>query len=201
MAPRLAGCDRTAIVGFVNHGIVMFNDWFISNPSNLIWVVLCTVALYLVVIALARLSGVRSFAEMSTFDIVVTIALGSMIASVVVSKNPPLLQGVVAVATLYSLQLFVSQLRSRFSSVEAIADNRPILLMGPGGEIKPANLRVARVTEDDLRTHLRRANVSDRRRIRAVVMEGTGNINVLHGDQHDLDAHPWILEGVRDYSR
>lgn len=179
----------------------MLNDWLVSHPSNLVWVVLCTVVLYLVVVALARWSGVRSFAEMSTFDIVVTIALGSMIASVVVSKNPPLLQGLVAVATLYVLQLLVSRLRSRCSAFEAATDNRPILLMGPGGEIKHANLRVARVTEDDLRAHMRRANVSDARQVHAMIMEGTGNINVLHGEHHELGDEPWILHGVRDYTR
>ncbi|MGB7757298.1 MAG: YetF domain-containing protein [Salinisphaera sp.] len=182
-------------------GIDMFNDWFISHPANLVWVALCTIALYAVIVLAARLSGVRSFAEMSTFDIAVTVALGSLVASVVVSKNPPLLQGVVAVATLYALQLVVSQLRSRFSAVEAMADNRPILLMGPGGEIKHANLRVARVTEDDLRAHMRRANISDPTRVRAMVMEGTGNINVLHGEHHDPSHAPWILQGVRDYTR
>ncbi|WP_423822572.1 YetF domain-containing protein [Salinisphaera sp. SPP-AMP-43] len=176
-------------------------DWFISNPSNLVWVALCTFILYLVVVAVARLSGVRSFAEMSTFDIVVTIALGSMVASVVVTKKPPLLQGVVAVLTLYALQLVVSHLRSRYCHIEAVADNRPILLMGPGGEIKHANLRVARVTEDDLRSHMRKANVSDPRQVQAMVMEGTGNINVLHGEGHDLSDQPWILDGVRDYTR
>lgn len=179
----------------------MTSSWLITNPVNLLWVVLCTVVLYAVVILAARLSGVRSFAQMSAFDILVTIALGSMIATVVISKNPPLLQGIVAVATMYSLQLIVSHLRSRFRSAERVSDNRPILLMGPGGEIKDANLRVARVTVEDLRTHLRQANVSDPGQVRAVVMEGTGRINVLHGDHHDAGEQAWVLEGVRDYTR
>lgn len=177
----------------------MFNDWFASSPANLIWVALSTVALYILVVVAARLSGVRSFAQMSAFDIIVTIALGSLVATVVVSDSPPLIQGVVAVATLYLLQFIVSHLRSRFGAAETVADNRPILLMGPGGEIKHANLRVARVTEDDLRCHLRRVNVSDLQSICAMVMEGTGNINVLYGDHGDLDE-AWVLHGVRDYT-
>lgn len=177
----------------------MMSDWLFSGAMPLLWVAFCTVALYALIIVFARWSGVRSFAEMSTFDIAVTIALGSLMASVVVSKNPPLAQGAVAVATLYILQLGVSRLRSRYRAVEAVADNAPILLMGPGGEIKHENLRVARVTEDDLRCHLRRVNVSDVRHVRAMVMEGTGNINVLHGDHHDASDSAWILQGVRDY--
>ena len=177
----------------------MIPDWLFSGTTPLLWVGLCTVVLYCLIILFARLSGVRSFAEMSTFDIAVTIALGSLLASVVVSKNPPLAQGAMAVITLYALQLGVSWLRCRYRAFEAVADNAPILLMGPGGDIKHENLRVARVTEDDLRCHLRRVNVSDRRHVRAMIMEGTGNINVLHGDHHDASDDPWILQGVRDY--
>ncbi|MES1928366.1 hypothetical protein SADO_03885 [Salinisphaera dokdonensis CL-ES53] len=177
----------------------MMSDWLFSGAMPLLWVGFCTVALYALIIVFARWSGVRSFAEMSTFDIAVTIALGSLMASVVVSKNPPLAQGAVAVATLYALQLGVSRLRCRYRTVEAMADNAPILLMGPGGEIKHENLRVARVTEDDLRCHLRRVNVSDPRQVHAMIMEGTGNINVLHGDHHDRSDNPWIMQGVRDY--
>lgn len=178
----------------------MNNSWLLSNPVNLIWVVVCTVIVYAAVVLSARLSGVRSFAQMSAFDILVTIALGSMIATVVLSKNPPVLQGILGIATLYALQLIISQLRSRFRVAEVLADNRPILLMGPGGEIKDANLRVARVTKDDLRSHLRQANVSDPSQVWAMVMEGTGKINVLHGAQHYSDDAAWILEGVRDYT-
>lgn len=179
----------------------MFSDWFGADGVHLAGVVLSTVGLYLAIIVMARLSGVRSFAQMSAFDIAVTIALGSLLASVVVSKDPPLLQGGVAVVTLYALQLGVSHVRSRTRAGERLTDNRPILLMGRGGDIKHANLRVARVTEDDLRSHLRRVNVSDTRQVVAMVMEGTGNINVLHGDHHDLSERAWILQGVRDYTK
>ena len=75
--------------------------------------------------------------------------------------------------------------------------------MGIGPEIlleRNPDLVIARVTEDDLRTHLRGANVSDLAEIRAVVMEGTGTIHVLHGEHAQLDKpRPWILNNVWDY--
>ena len=98
------------------------------------------------------------------------------------------------------LQLAVSHLRARRRAAERAVDNRPILLMGEGGVLRHRNLRVARVTEDDLRTHLRAANVSDPADVRAVVMEGTGTIHVLHGAHPALtEERPWILDNVRDY--
>lgn len=175
------------------------SQWFVAEPMSLLLVVVSTVSLYALVVACARASGVRSFAEMSTFDMVVAVIIGSLVATVVVSKNPPLAQGVVAVITLYAVQLGVSRLRAVFRPAERMFDNQPILLMGAGGAIKLTNMRVAGVTEDDLRSHLRAANVSDPATVTAVVMEGTGTINVLHGTGHALGEDDWILRGVRDY--
>jgi uncharacterized membrane protein YcaP (DUF421 family) len=178
----------------------MATDWFFDSYASLVFVVLSTAGMYLTVLGLARWSGVRSFAQMSTFDVAVTIAIGSLLASSILSKDPPLLQGIVAAASLYGLQLCVSRLRWASDRWRRTVDNGPILLMGAGGEMLRENMRVARITEDDLRCQLRKANVIDPTRIEAVIMEGTGNVHVLHG--HDAPPGPdaWILQNVRDYS-
>lgn len=175
-------------------------DWIMPNGPALLWVVVSTLCMYFTLVLIARWSGVRSFAEMSPVDIAVTIGLGSLLATVAVSKNPPLSQGLAALVTLYGVQWIISRLRRRFAGVEKTTDNAPILLMGEGGTMKPVNMRIARVTENDLRTHLRAANVADVATVRAMVMEGTGAINVLHGADGRLDKHAWILSSVRDYS-
>ena len=162
-------------------------------------IVATALAMYATVLLFARLAGVRSFAEMSNFDIAITIAIGSTVATTVVADDPPLLRGMVALASLYAIQLAVSKLRHRLRPVERTVDNRPILLMRAGGEMLEANMRVARVTADDLRSVLRKANVLDPADVHAVVMEGTGEVHVLHGTDGRADVHPWLLEGVRDY--
>lgn len=173
----------------------------IPTFGAVIGVVAATIVMYIAVLLLARWSGVRSFAELSVFDIPVTIAIGSLLASTVVSKDPPVVQGLAALTTLYVLQLIVSRARAHLRGVNAATDNPPILLMGAGGTIKYDNLRIARITEDDLRAHLRAANVTDPANVQAVVMEGTGVINVLHHHPVELPDDSWILRDVRDRSR
>ncbi|MBK1696187.1 DUF421 domain-containing protein [Rhodovibrio salinarum] len=154
--------------------------------------------MYAVILACARLAGVRSFAEMSNFDIAITIAIGSTIATTIVSDSPALSRGIAGIIALYALQLAISKIRGRFRAAEKILDNRPILLMGPRGRLLPTNMAVARITEDDLRSTLRSSNVHDLEQVQAVIMEGTGDIHVLRSDaNHPVDA--WLLEGVRDY--
>lgn len=178
----------------------MATDWLVDTPASLLFVALCTAGMYFTVLGLARWSGVRSFAQMSTFDVAVTIAIGSLLASSILSREPPLLQGVVAAASLYGLQLLVSRLRCTSDRWRRTVDNGPILVMGPGGEMLPENMRVARITEDDLRCQLRKANIIDPARVEAVVMEGTGTVHVLHGHDDPPTPDAWILQNVRDYS-
>ena len=83
--------------------------------------------------------------------------------------------------------------------IEWTVDNRPILLMGAGGRMLTRNMAVARITPEDLRSKLRQANVQQLSAVRAVVMEGTGEVHVLHGESPDQSPDPWLLEGVRNY--
>ena len=177
-------------------------EWFVpASLLTILWVMAGTLAMYLCLLLLARLSGVRSFAQMSAFDVAVTIAIGSLLATTVAAKTPALAEGATALAVLFAIQLVASLVRSRYPGFMRATDNAPILLVGTRGEIKHENMRIARVTEDDLRAHLRQANVVDLKRVEAVVMEGTGRINVLHGHAASEVETRWILQGVRDYSR
>lgn len=49
-----------------------------------------------------------------------------------------------------------------------------------GSEILDDNLKEAEVTHDDLRAKLREANVTQLSQVKAVVMESTGDVSVLH---------------------
>lgn len=178
----------------------MWAEWFLASPRSLLAVLASTAAMYAAVLIFARSAGVRSFAEMSAFDVAVTVAIGSTMATTIAAKTPALLQGVLALLALYSLQLGVSRWRSRSTAAETAVDNTPILLMSHGGRMLPENMRVARVTEDDLRCQLRNANVIDYRNVQAVIMEGTGRINVLHSHREATTDDAWVLQNVRDYS-
>jgi uncharacterized membrane protein YcaP (DUF421 family) len=64
-----------------------------------------------------------------------------------------------------------------------------------GEEMLEENLRLSRVTPDDVRAKLRAANVLTKSQVRAVVLETTGDISVLHGP---ADAPPLDLDLFAD---
>ncbi|MEX2598710.1 MAG: YetF domain-containing protein [Dehalococcoidia bacterium] len=172
-------------------------EWFFTSGSALVMVVVSTVIIYFGVILLTRIAGLRSFATISSFDFIMTIAMGSIVATTAVSRQTPLSQAVAAVGVLFLLQVAVALLRRWSVRFKWAIDNEPLLLMA-GPKVLPENLKHARLTEGELLSKLREANVLDRSHVRAVVMETTGTINVLHGPDDAAMLDPWLLDGVRD---
>lgn len=169
--------------------------WFEASWTSLIAICLTSIGIYLAVIVFTRIAGKRSFSKMSSFDFAMTVAIGSILASTVLSKSVSLLQGVVGLAMVYLLQISVAILR-RSTKVEKIIDNNPMMLMD-GTKILHENLKKARVTESDLRSKLREANVIELSQIRAVVFEATGDISVLHSKDENVELEEWLMRGVK----
>ncbi len=124
-----------------------------------------------------------------------TVAIGSMIASTVLSKSVTLSTGILGLALIYGLQISVAFLR-RFEGVGKVVDNTPLMLMD-GRNILKDNLRKAKVTEGDLRSKLREANVLNLSQVRAVIFEATGDISVLHSDNESEVLEDWLLQDVK----
>lgn len=168
--------------------------WIYAAGDAPLMIVLSAVALYALLVLFTRLVGLRSFSKMSGFDFAITIAIGSVFASVTLWQAPTLVDGAAALAALFGLQYLVGNLRKRVPGVLTVIDNRPLLLMD-GSDIQFDSLRRANMTEADLRAKLREANVTHMEQVQAVVMESTGDVSVLHGPP---DAAPPDEDLLRD---
>lgn len=171
-------------------------EWLGASWSSLGLAAVSTVVIYATVILYTRVTGLRSFAKMSGVEFAGTVAVGSAIATISLSRSVPLALGVVVVATLFLVQWVLWRLRTRSSRWSRVLDNEPLLL-ARHGELLHDNLRRAGVTVDDVRAKLREANVLRLAEVRAVVLETTGDVSVLHGDPDGPDVEPWLLDDVR----
>lgn len=130
---------------------------------------------------------------MTSFDFVMTVAIGSLVASTSQSTGwIGVVQGLAAVAALFATQYAVARLRKSSDRFKTAIQNEPLLLMRDGTIFEDA-LAQSRVARSDLIAKLREANVLDMAQVRAAVLETTGDVSVLHGDH--LEAT--VLEGVR----
>jgi len=145
------------------------------------------------VVLLIRINGLRSFSKMTNFDFVMTVAVGSLLASASQTTTwEAFLQAMVAMAALFIVQSVSARLRRRSDKIDAIMQNTPVILMR-NGEIIDGALEETRVARSDLLAKLREANVLDLNEVRAVVLETTGDISVLHGE-HCSEA---LLKGTK----
>ncbi|MDE0931992.1 MAG: DUF421 domain-containing protein [Novosphingopyxis baekryungensis] len=147
-------------------------------------IVLTVVALIFVVFTI-RIVGLRSLSKMTNFDFVSTVATGSLLASAAtVSEWPAFIQCLVAIMFLFVAQYVLAKMRKSTDNVENVLSNKPMLLMRDG-VMDEAALKSARVTKSDVIAKLRESNALSLDKVRAVVLESTGDISVLHGETFD----------------
>lgn len=162
--------------------------------ESFVLIIASAIGIYLAVIICTRIFGKRSFSKLSSFDFAMTVAIGSLIATTVLSKSVSMLEGILGVASVYLLQLTMAYLR-RYDFVKTLIDNQPTLLMD-GTEFLRDNMKHVRVTEGDIRSKLREANVKQLHEVKAVVFETTGNIVVIHSAD-PTDIEDWLLKDVK----
>ena len=144
------------------------------------------------IVILIRIVGLRSLSKMTTFDFIMTIALGSLLAAGgQATEWSSFAQIAVAIVTLFSVQVTAALVRRSSDTAETMLQNQPVILMRDG-VIDEQALEQTRVARSDLIAKLREANVLEMSKVRAVVLESTGDVSVLHGDVLE-DA---LLDGV-----
>ncbi|PAP78103.1 DUF421 domain-containing protein [Rubrivirga marina] len=151
---------------------VLFDSW-----ASLGKVLLSAVLTYPLLILVLRLGGKRTLAKMNAFDFVVTVAIGSIVASTLLS-TAPVVNGVGAVATLVALQAAVTWLSVRSDRFEALVKSQPTLVFHDGTYLD-GPMRAERVTREEIRGAIRDAGHAGTDGVAAVVLESDGAFSVL----------------------
>ncbi|MFD2189769.1 DUF421 domain-containing protein [Pistricoccus aurantiacus] len=151
---------------------------FFDSGQALLRVAVSAVLAYITLVVFLRISGRRTLSKMNAFDLVVTVALGSILATIILSKDVTLAQGGLALAALIGMQYLLTWTSVRVPWVRKLVTGEPALLLYQGA-ILPEALRKARVTEDELYAAVREAGEDDLKDLRAVVLETDGEFSVL----------------------
>ncbi|EGV44479.1 DUF421 domain-containing protein [Bizionia argentinensis JUB59] len=147
-----------------------------------IWLILSVLGVFSIIIVITRIFGLRTFAKMSSFDFASTIAVGSVLASIILNKDYSLVKGAITLVTIIGFQTVFSYLVRKNKFFKKIFTNKPQIIM-LNGEILYDRLKKCNVGEDDLLAKLREANVHNFNEVKAVVFESTGDVSVLHNNE------------------
>jgi uncharacterized membrane protein YcaP (DUF421 family) len=167
--------------------------WF-GSWDGLVRVVVGGVAAYAFLVALLRVSGKRTLSKLNAFDLVVTVALGSTLATVLLSRDVPVVEGLAAFAVLVLGQYAISSLSVRSRRVRQLVKSEPRLLLY-AGQVSEAALRRERVTLEEIESVVRGAGLSSLGEAAAVILETDGSFHVLG----EIGADCTALHGVRGF--
>jgi uncharacterized membrane protein YcaP (DUF421 family) len=151
---------------------------FFDNWTGLLRVVVVGPLAYLALIAFLRVSGKRTLAKLNAFDLIVTVALGSTLASVIITESVALLEGLAALALLILLQYAIAWLSVRSDRFQSLIKSEPTLVYHRG-RFLDGPMRRERLTREEVLAAIRGGGIASLDRVGAVVLETDGTISVL----------------------
>lgn len=155
--------------------MIFFESW-----SELGRIGASALVLYAFMIIAVRLVGKRSTSQMNNFDWVVTVAVGSILASGILLRDVTIADAVFAVGILFGAQYLVTWAASRWRPVSRIVRARPRLLLRHGECLEEA-LKEERVTKEELQAAVRGAGIRDLSDVAWVVLETDASLSVIPG--------------------
>ena len=172
------------------------NKIFFDNWESIIRILITTIIAYIALIAILRISGKRTLSKMNAFDFVVTIALGSSFATIILSKDVALADGILVFSLLVFLQYCITWLSVRYKPVKKFITSGPALLLYKG-ELLNHVMKNERITLEEIYVAVRKHGISSLEKIDAIILETAGEITVIPKiDNTKTDA----LENVRHYN-
>ena len=169
---------------------LLFESW-----GSLIGVAIVTVVAYIGLILMLRVSGKRTLAKMNAFDFVVTVALGSTFATVSLSKDVPVADGLLVFFLLIGMQYLITWLSVRNRWVKNLVSSQPVMLLYKGEVLKNV-MKKERIIMDDLYAAIRQKGLAELNEVDAIVLETTGDITVISSTSGSPST---VLGNVKNY--
>ena len=161
----------------MQHSVIPHPPLFFESWYNVGRTVSLSIIGFTALIAMLRVSGKRTLSKLNAFDFVFVVAVGSVFASTIISKDITLVEGVACLATLIAIQVILSELAGRFAIVDRVINGEPTLLLSRGKFI-PRALKRERVTEEEVRAAIRTKGVNRVEDVDAVILENDGTLSV-----------------------
>lgn len=154
----------------------LFNDW-----TPVIRVVFMAFAGYLTLLVLLRVSGQRTLSQMTSFDLVITVTIGSAFGRVITARQVALVEVLAAFGSLVLLQVIVANLWGRFPRLRGSVTPTPAVLFHEGRPVH-RELRRTHVRDADLQAAARKQGLGSLEEVHTIILEGNGQLTVITAD-------------------
>ncbi|MDQ0901426.1 MULTISPECIES: DUF421 domain-containing protein [unclassified Paenibacillus] len=160
---------------------------------DILTIFLRTVLIYFVVFLMLRLMGKREIGKLSLFDLVISIMIAEIAVFVLEDSSKPLMDGLVPMATLVLIQIFIAFITLKSRTVRILFDGRPSVLINKG-MIDREEMKKHRYNLDDLMLQLRQNKIMNVADVEFAVLEPSGKLSVV---EREVKETAEVNDGVK----
>src|SRR5690625_4443773 len=103
-------------------------DMFLGDYSTILRTLVVGLLAYIALVVIVRFSGKRTLSQLNAFDFIVTVALGSILATIILDSNVSLVQGVAAYLVLVIMQYLITRFTLASDTFDDMVKSDPRLL-------------------------------------------------------------------------
>jgi len=151
----------------------------------LLEVVLRTVIMFVIILVALRASGKRGIKQLSVFELVLIIGLGSAAGDPMFYEDVGILPAFVVFLVVITLYMIVTRLSDRFVKIEKVLEGEPLYVIRDGKLLLDA-FRDSGLSQDEFFAALRLSHVEQLGQVRTVLIETSGEFSILFYPDDDV---------------
>jgi uncharacterized membrane protein YcaP (DUF421 family) len=136
------------------------------------------VVVFCFIYLLTRIIGRRELSSLEPFDLILLIVIGDAVQQGLTQDDYSVTGAVIVVGTFALLQVLVSFLSYRFTSLRPVLDGEPIVVVQDGKPIE-RNLKRERLTVEEVMVSARQQQVASMDEIAWAVLETSGKVSII----------------------
>jgi uncharacterized membrane protein YcaP (DUF421 family) len=153
------------------------SSMFFQGWEGIFRTILVGVIAYAGLVAFLRVSGKRTLAKLNAFDLVVTVALGSTLAAILLQEDIALAEGATALGLLIAMQYLVTFVSVRWPGFARVVRSEATLLVRDGRLCAKA-MRRERLTDEEILSAIRSQGGHAVDDAETVILESDGTVSV-----------------------
>jgi len=161
---------------------ILFNE---LPPAFLLEVVMRSVIMFVIILVTLRASGKRGMKQLSVFELVLIIGLGSAAGDPMFYEDVGIIPALTVFLVVILLYVGITRLTDRFSWFERVMEGEPVYVV-QGGKILLDGLNRTGISREELFAALRLVNVEHLGQVKTVLIETSGDVSTLFFPDDDV---------------
>ena len=152
---------------------LLFKDW--ESLARIVGLAICS---YVALVIMLRVAGKRTLSRFNAFDLVISMALGSILAKIILTPDISLAESLTALAILIVLHVITARLETHWPLFRRLINSPPVVVYYQGEYMHPI-MKKERLTADEIEAAACEKGFGKMERVEAVILGSNGKLCVL----------------------